>query len=47
MCPEEWFALPYEEFIDRVLTLVSAAHYGFTREILLKREGLKEFFEFS
>ena len=45
--PEEWFELPYEEFLSNVVCLSAAAHYGFTVEMLLKREGLKEFFGFS
>ena len=44
--PEEWFGLSYEEFLRNVVTLAAAAHYGFTPEILLEREGLREFFEF-
>jgi len=44
--PEEWMELPYEEFLDNVLTLVSARHYMFTVEDLLDREGLREFFGF-
>ena len=45
--PEEWFALPYEEFLDNVLGLSAARHYGFTVEILLEKKGLKEFFEYE
>ena len=45
--PEEWFDLPYEEFLENVVTLAAAAHYGFTAQILLEREGLKEFFGFA
>ena len=45
--PEEWFELPYEEFLSNVVTLAAAAHYGFTPEILMEREGLREFFEFA
>lgn len=45
--PEEWFDLPYEEFLENVITLAAAAHYGFTVEQLEKREGLKEFFGFE
>ena len=45
--PEEWFALPYEEFLSNVVRLAAAAHYGFTAEMLLKKEGLKEFFGFA
>ena len=44
--PEEWFELPYEEFLSNVVTLAAAAHYGFTPEILMEKEGLREFFEF-
>ena len=42
--PEEWFELPYEEFLENVVTLAAAAHYGFTAEQLLEKQGLKEFF---
>ncbi len=45
--PQEWLNLPYEEFLDRVVTLSSAAHYGFTAEDLKEKEGLKEFFGFA
>ena len=45
--PEEWFALSYDEFLERVVTLAAAAHYGFTAEMLKEKEGLKEFFEFE
>ena len=45
--PEEWFELPYEEFLSNVVTLAAAAHYGFTPEILMEKEGLREFFEFA
>ena len=45
--PEEWFELPYEEFLSRVVTLSAAAHYGFTAETLLEKEGLKAFFGFE
>lgn len=45
--PEEWFSLPYGEFLARVVTLSAAAHYGFTPELLLKKEGLREFFGFG
>ena len=45
--PEEWFELTYDEFLERVVTLSAAAHYGFTPEILKKRKGLKEFFGFK
>ena len=45
--PEEWFELPYEEFLENVVTLAAAAHYGFTAEMLLEKKGLKEFFGFK
>ena len=32
--PREWFKLPYDEFLDNVLSLSSARHYGFTIEEL-------------
>ena len=44
--PEEWFALPYEEFLANVVRLSAASHYGFTKEMLMEKEGLKEFFGF-
>ena len=45
--PEEWQDLPYEEFVSRVVTLAAAAHYGFTAEMLLQKEGLKNFFGYE
>jgi hypothetical protein len=45
--PEEWFGLPYDRFLEQVVTLCAAAHYGFTAEMLKKKDGLKEFFGFS
>lgn len=45
--PEEWFALPYEEFLENVVTLAAAAHYGFTLEMLLGKPGLREFFGYE
>ena len=45
--PEEWFELPYEDFLSQVVRLAAAAHYGFTAEMLKEREGLKEFFGFA
>ena len=45
--PEEWFELPYEEFLSHVVRLAAAAHYGFTAQMLLEREGLKEFFGYA
>ena len=44
--PEEWQGLPYDEFLENVVTLAAARHYGFTAEHLRKKEGLKEFFGF-
>ena len=45
--PPAFFDGTYEEFLDRVVTLSSAAHYGFTAEELYQKEGLKEFFGFA
>ena len=45
--PEEWFSLPYEEFLERVVTLSGASHFGFTAEDLKEKEGLKEFFGYT
>jgi len=45
--PEEWFDLPYEQFLEKVVTLAAAGHYGFTAEMLMEKEGLKEFFGFA
>lgn len=45
--PEEWFKLPYDEFLENVVTLASASHYGFSAEMLKKKEGLKEFFGYK
>ena len=42
--PEEWFSLPWKEFLDKVVDLSSARHYGFDAEHLKDRKGLKEFF---
>ena len=42
--PEEWFELPYDDFLSKVVTLAAAAHYGFTPEMLKEKTGLKEFF---
>ena len=44
--PEEWQDLTYDEFLERVVTLSSAAHYGFTAKDLKEKKGLKEFFGF-
>lgn len=45
--PEEWLSLPYDEFLENVVTLSSASHYGFTAEDLKKIKGLKKFFGFK
>ena len=44
--PEEWLDLPYDEFLEHVITLSAASHYGFTPDDLKKKEGLKAFFGF-
>ena len=45
--PKEWFVLSYDEFLERVITLASAKHYGFTPDDLKEKKGLKEFFGFK
>ena len=45
--PEEWQDLPYDEFLENVVTLAAAAHYGFTAKMLKKKKGLKEFFGYG
>ena len=45
--PEEWFELSYDEFLENVVTLSAAAHYGFTPEELKEKSGLKAFFGFK
>ena len=45
--PKEWFALSYDEFLEHVITLAAAKHYGFTVDDLKERKGLKKFFGFK
>ena len=45
--PKEWFALSYDDFLEHVITLAAAKHYGFTVDDLKDKEGLKEFFGFK
>ena len=45
--PEEWLDLPWEDFLERLVTLSAAAHYGFTPEDLRAKTGLKAFFGFE
>lgn len=45
--PKAWFELPYDGFLSNVLTLVGAAHYGFSVEQLNEKKGLKEFFNYD
>ena len=45
--PEEWLDLSYDEFLNQVVRLSAAAHYGFTPEMLASREGMREFFGFA
>ena len=45
--PEEWLELPYDVFLQHVVTLAAASHYGFTPDDLKEKEGLKYFFGFS
>ena len=41
------FALSYDEFLERIITLAAATHYGFTVDDLKGKEGLKEFLGFT
>ena len=45
--PQEWFRLSYDVFLERVITLAAATHYGFTVDDLKEKRGLKEFFGFN
>ncbi len=45
--PEEWCELSYDKFLENVVTLSAAAHYGFTPDELKEKQGLKEFFGFE
>ncbi|MBQ5951571.1 MAG: hypothetical protein IJL66_05470 [Lachnospiraceae bacterium] len=47
LIPEEWMELPYREFLENVVCLSAAKHYGFTAEMLFAKEGLREFFGFG
>ena len=45
--PREWFDLSYDGFLERVVTLAAAKHYGFTPADLKEKEGLREFFGYE
>ncbi|MBR3410622.1 MAG: hypothetical protein IKG94_07615 [Candidatus Methanomethylophilaceae archaeon] len=45
--PLEWQSLSYDKFLENVISLVHAGHYGFTVEHLKSSEGLKRFFGFE
>ncbi len=45
--PEEWFSLPWNGFLENIVTLARASHYGFTAAELNDKTGLKEFFGFA
>ena len=45
--PKEWFALSYDDFLEHIITLAGAKHYGFTVDDLKEKEDLKEFFGFK
>ena len=36
--PKEWFDLSYDEFLERVITLAAAKHYGFTPNDLKEKK---------
>ena len=42
--PEEWMTLPYADFLQNVVKLAAAAHFGFTADMLLQKDGLRAFF---
>ena len=45
--PKEWFALSYHDFLEHIITLAGAKHYGFTVDDLKERIGLKQYFGFK
>ena len=45
--PQEWFSLSYDEFLERIITLAAASHYGFTVDDLKEKKGLKRFLGFN
>ena len=45
--PQELFERPYKEFLENVVRFAAAAHYGFTAEMLMEKEGLREFFGYK
>ena len=45
--PKEWFDFTYDDFLERIITLAAASHYGFTTDDLKEKRGLKEFFGFD
>ena len=45
--PKDWFALSYDDFLEHVITLAGAKHYGFTVDDLKEKTGLKQFFGFK
>ena len=45
--PQEWFTLSYDDFLNHVVGLAAASHYGFTADDLKEKVGLKEFFGFK
>ncbi len=45
--PAEWFELSYDEFLERLITLAAAKHYGFTTDELKEKKGLKDFLGFE
>ena len=45
--PKEWFDFTYDDFLEHIVTLSSASHYGFTADDLKEKRGLKEFFGFD
>lgn len=44
--PEEWLALPYADLLQNVVKLAAAAHFGFTADMLMQKDGLRAFFDY-
>ena len=45
--PEKYTDMPFDEFLENIVTVGKASHYGFTADFLRGCSGLKEFFGFD
>ena len=45
--PREWFALSWEEFLDRLTEKYPAEDYGYSKEELIGMDGLRRFLGFD